>query len=264
MAIYCEEEDRRRFLSILETVVERYQVECHAYCLMSNHYHLVVRTREANLSDAMQYLNGVYAQWWNGRHARVGHLLQGRFKAQRIQRDGYFLQACRYVVQNPVRAGLVTAVEEWEWSSYAATAGLKLCPRWLTTTLILGPPCATAFLAYRAFIAAGVSDGGADAAMRSAVPIIGSEAFVAACREVIEQAHRTEVVRRDRTLGRPSLEVLFADVGGKAERNVRICEARARFAYRVSEIARHLDLHYASVSRIAAARRRMLPGVTTE
>ena len=128
MAIFCDDIDRRRFLTILETVAEQYRIECHAYCLMSNHYHLVIRTLEPNLSAAIQYLNGVYAQWWNKRHASGGARLAGRFKAQLIQRDGYFLEACRYVVLNAVRAGLVENVEDWTWSSYAATAGLAPCP----------------------------------------------------------------------------------------------------------------------------------------
>src|SRR5262245_34754461 len=130
MAIYHDDVDRWRFLANLETVADQYRVECHAYCLMSNHYHLVLRTLEANLSSAIQYLNGVYAQWWNRRHGRVGHVLQGRFKAQLVQREGYFLEACRYVVLNPVRAGLVNDVEDWPWSSYHYTAGFAPRPRW--------------------------------------------------------------------------------------------------------------------------------------
>ena len=254
MPIYCDDVDRWRFLTILETLVEAYQLECHAYCEMSNHYHAVIRTLTPNLSLAMQYLNGVYAQWWNRRHRRVGHVFQGPFKAQLIQRDGHFLEACRYVVLNPVRAGLVKNVEDWAWSSYAATAGLIACPTFLTTRLILGPPSATEYRAYRAFIADGVSEGEVARVLRSDVAIVGSEAFAAAHRDIIERAHPTEVVKRDRAIGRPSLETLFADVRDKSTRNLRICEARERFCYRVSEIAKHLSLHYGTVSRIVTDR----------
>jgi putative transposase len=251
MAIYSDDVDRIRFCAILETVVERYNIECHAYCLMSNHYHLVIRTREPNLSWAMQYLNSVYAQWWNRRHARVGHVLQGRFKAQVIQRDGYFLEACRYVVLNPVRAGLVAKPEDWLWSSYGRTAGLAPRPRWLTTTLILGTRSPSECRAYRQFIANGVSESEVARALRSDTPIIGDDEFAAAHRDMIEEAQVTEVVRRHRTIGRPSLEALFAEVRDKRTRNLRIREARGRFHYRISDIAKHVCLHYASVSRIA-------------
>jgi REP element-mobilizing transposase RayT len=252
MTIYCDDFDRDRFLAVLETVVERYRVECHAYCLMSNHYHLVLRTLEANLSSAIQYLNGVYAQWWNTRHSRVGHVLQGRFKAQLLQRGDYFLEACRYVVLNPVAAGLVNHAEDWNWSSYRSTAGLAPRPVLLTTAMILGTRPA-ACRAYRAFIAERISDTEVTRALRSDVPIVGSEAFAVAHRDLIEQAHRTEVLRRERTIGRPTLAELFADVPDKPTRDLRIREARDRFHYRVSEVARHLALHYASVSRIATA-----------
>jgi putative transposase len=251
--IYSDDDDRHRFLTILEIVVERYRIECHTYCLMSNHYHLVIGTPEANLSPAIQYLNGQYAQWWNKRHGRVGHLLHGPFKAQLIQDDTYFLQACRYVVLNPVRAGMVNHVQEWIWSSYAATAGLVACPRFLTTRWVLGTPSAVTRREYRAFIGADVPDSAVTAALDSDVPIIGSDAFAAAHREEVEQAHPTEVVWRHRTLGRPTLEELFAGVSGRPARNLCIREARERHHYRVSEIAKHLSLHYGTVSRIASS-----------
>ena len=255
MAIYHDDVDRRRFLATLETVVERYRMECHAYCLMPNHYHLVLRTLEPNLSAGIQYLNSVYAQWWNKRHTRVGHVLQGRFKAQLVQRDGYFLEVCRYVVLNPVRAGLVARVEDWRWSSYSATAGLRSQPPWLTTALILGTrPARPWHRMYRVFIAAGVSESEVARTIRTDIAVIGGTKFAAAYREAAERAHPTEVSRRNRAIGRPTLAQLFADVPDQATRNSRIREARERFHYRVSEIARHVSLHYASVSRIAAAR----------
>ena len=253
MAIYCDDVDRRRFLTVLETVVEQYHIECHAYCLMSNHYHLVIRTPEPNLSAAIQYLNGVYAQWWNKRHKRLGHVLAGRFRAQLVQRDGYFLEVCRYVVLNAVRAGLVGNVEDWTWSSYAATAGLAPCPQWLTTRMILGARSAATRQEYRAFIAAGIPESELAAAIRSPVPIVGSDGFAAAHRDLIEQADPTEVTRRDRSIGCPTLADVFEGVRDKRERNLRIREARDRFCYRLSEIAAHVRLHYGSVSRIVSA-----------
>ena len=253
MAIYCDDTDRFRFLALLEHTVERYRVECHAYCLMANHYHLVLRTPDANLSRAIHYLNGVYAQWWNRRHERVGHVFQGRFKAQLVDRDGYFLEVCRYVVLNPVRAGLVSNALDWRWTSYAATAGMAPRPVLLTTDLLLGLRDREASCrAFRAFIAAGEPHSATTTAIRSDVPILGSDAFVARYRPDIEQAHSTEVTRRQRRSGRPTLEDLFADVNDKMLRNVRIREARERYLYTLSEIASRVHLHYGTVSRIAS------------
>jgi len=253
MAIYCDDVDRRDFLSILEVALRQRRLECHAYCLMSNHYHLVLRTLEPNLSSAMQYVNSVFSQRWNRRRDRVGHVLQGRFKAQLIEMQDYFLEACRYVVLNPVRAGLVRNAEDFAWSSYAATAGLVPCPSLLTRSLLLGTASTAACRDYRAFIAAGVEESEASEAFRSDAPLVGSKAFAAAHWEIIAQAHSTEALRRHRTIGRPTLEEVFAEVRDRPARNLRIRDARHRFHYRVSEIARHLSLHYGTVSRIAVA-----------
>lgn len=253
MAIYCDDDDRHRFLTVLGTVVERHGIECHAYCLMSNHYHLIISTPEPNLSTAIHYLNSVYAQWWNKRHKRVGHVMGGRFKAQVMQRDGYFLEACRYVVLNAVRAGLVKNVEDWVWSSYAATAGLAPCPQWLTTSSILGARTSAMRQEYRAFIAAGVPESDVAVMIRSRLPIVGSEEFAASHRDLIEQADPTEVTRRDRSVGRPTLTDLFKGVRSRRERDVQIRQARDRYCYRLSEIAAHVSLHYGSVSRIVCA-----------
>ena len=92
---------------------------------MTNHYHLLVRTPEPNLSEAMHHLNGAYARWFNRRHGYRGHLFERRFHSATIESDWHLLEACRYVVLNPVRAGLVKAPSEWVWSSYRATLGLS-------------------------------------------------------------------------------------------------------------------------------------------
>ena len=106
-AIYEDDEDQQRFLDTLAEVAEHYNWVCHAYCLMTNYYHRVAETFEGNLSQGMRHLNGVYTQTSNRRHGRVGHLFQGRFKGILVDRDAYLLELARYVVLNPVRAGMV-------------------------------------------------------------------------------------------------------------------------------------------------------------
>ncbi len=136
-AIYLDDADRARFLDLLGREVEQQRWRCHAYCLMDNHYHLLVETPEANLSRGMRRLNMAYAQGFNRRHERAGHLFQGRYKAIVVERDSHLLELCRYLVLNPVRAGLVDSPRAWPWSSYRATASTRGAPDWLTTRWVL-------------------------------------------------------------------------------------------------------------------------------
>jgi REP element-mobilizing transposase RayT len=122
---------------VLASVVVRYRVRCHAYCLMGNHYHLLLETPEGNLSVAMRQLNGVYTQRFNRRHERCGHVLQGRFGAQLVDGHAYLHEVCRYIVLNPVRAGLVSPPRDWPWSSFRATAGEAPVPGFLTVDWLL-------------------------------------------------------------------------------------------------------------------------------
>jgi REP element-mobilizing transposase RayT len=122
--IYIDDQDRENFLGVLGEVVRKYNWLCHAYCLMDNHYHLLVETPDANLSIGMRQLNGVYTQLYNRRHRRTGHIFQGRYKAILVDKDNYLLELSRYVVLNPVRARLAKLPEHWKWSSYGATAGV--------------------------------------------------------------------------------------------------------------------------------------------
>jgi putative transposase len=118
--------------------MQRFEAVVKAYCLMGNHYHLVMQTRRANLSRLMRHINGIYSQAYNRRHGLVGHLFQGRFKAIHVDRDSYFLEVCRYVDLNPVRAGLVDEPSDWSWSSYRAHVGLASAPEWLDSRALHG------------------------------------------------------------------------------------------------------------------------------
>jgi putative transposase len=137
MRIFMDDRDYRTFLRVLADVVVLFDVECWDYCVMPNHYHLTLRPRKPNLSRAIRHLNSVYAMWWNASHAHVGHVFQGRFKDQIVQREGYLLALCRYIARNPVRAGLVEHPEQWRWSSYGAIAGVCRNPGFLADELVL-------------------------------------------------------------------------------------------------------------------------------
>ena len=136
--IFRDDEDRMVLLAILKEVKDRYHWYCYAYCLMENHYHLVIETPDANLSRGMRQLNGVYTMRFNRRHDTVGHVFQGRYKAILIQKERHLLEVCRYVVVNPVRARLVRNPGDWRWSSYRATAGMEGAHPCLTRECVCG------------------------------------------------------------------------------------------------------------------------------
>lgn len=122
-AIFLDDRDRAQFLETLAGTGKRYGWECLAYCLMANHYHLIIRTPQPNLSLGMRLLNGGYANWFNVRHDRVGHVFQGRFRSVLLRSSLHLRTAVRYVLRNPVVAELCTHPRDWRWSSYEATLG---------------------------------------------------------------------------------------------------------------------------------------------
>jgi REP-associated tyrosine transposase len=119
--VFIDDADRRRYLEVLGTVVRRQRWLCLSYCLMDNHVHLLIETPEPNLGAGMQRLHGLYAQDFNERHGRSGHVFQGRYGAVRVRSDEQFWTAAAYVVRNPVAAGLCARPEDWPWSSHRAT-----------------------------------------------------------------------------------------------------------------------------------------------
>jgi REP element-mobilizing transposase RayT len=135
-AVFDDALDRRRFLEILERAAALYGWTVLGYCLMGNHYHLVVRIAEPNLARGMRYLNGRYAQWRNRRYGRVGHVFQGRYGAVVIQRGDVLRRVLRYVARNPVEAGLVERAVDWPWSSHRAVVGL-VAPGLVAVSVVL-------------------------------------------------------------------------------------------------------------------------------
>jgi REP element-mobilizing transposase RayT len=135
--IYLQDDDFELFLQVLANVCERYSLVVYAYCLMSNHYHLLVETPDANLSQGMRQLKGVFTQSRNRKHHRVEHLFQGRYKAILVDKDVYLLELCRYIVLNSVRANMVSSPEEWPWSNWHCMLGNVESPVWLSTDTLL-------------------------------------------------------------------------------------------------------------------------------
>jgi putative transposase len=153
--IFRDELDKERFLGYLETAVIRYKAVIHVYCLMNNHYHLLLSTPSANLSEIVQHINGAYTVYFNKRHHRCGHLFQGRYKAILVDADEYAGELSRYIHLNPVRAGVVVKPENYPWTSYLYYIGRKKSVRWLTTGWLLsyfGRRPADAQRAYRVFV----------------------------------------------------------------------------------------------------------------
>jgi putative transposase len=254
--IYPHHGDRREFLDLLGVVVDRFHWLCHGYCLMDNHYHLLLETPDGNLSAGMRHLNGVFTQRVNRRHGRVGHLFQGRFKAILVDRDAYLLELCRYVVLNPVRAGLVASPDDYLWSSYRATVGDHPLPPWLTTDWVLsqfGARRGVAQERYRQFVRAGLETPNPWEALRGQV-VLGAEEFVERLAPLLRGSGvLKEVPRVQRFADRPALEALFAGLPARsrAARNARIRRAHRDHGYTLKEIADHLGLHYTTVSKAA-------------
>ncbi len=136
-AIFSDRRDRERFIGYLESATQRYDATIHAFCLMTNHYHLLLETPSGNLPQIMRHINGAYTTYFNVKQERAGHLFQGRYKAILVDADGYAKNLSRYIHLNPVRGNLVEKPEEYPWSSYRCYIDKQLSPQWLRRNFIL-------------------------------------------------------------------------------------------------------------------------------
>ncbi len=247
--IFLDDGDRLKFIDILAKTIRDYGWFCHAYCLMGNHYHLMVETPDTNLSSGMHLLNGMYTQAFNFRHQRTGHVFEGRFRSSLVEKESYLLELTRYIVLNPVRAGLSARPGDYRWSSYNATCGASPPPGFLHISWLLAR-FGDSTAAYMDF----VSDTAGSMAKEIDFgrQIIGSEEFVEKnsallpCPESVMKHPDAKAA-----IERPSLRELFADMPlDKKERNERIVRAFKEFRYSKTEIAAALGLHLSSIGRI--------------
>jgi putative transposase len=210
--IFADDVDRRNFLDTLAKEVAQQRWCLYAYCLMGNHYHLLVETPDANLVAGMRRLNGVYTQSFNRRHGLVGHVLQGRYKSVIVDRNAYLLELARYIVLNPVRAGLVDHAQDWSWSSYRVTAGFTLAPHWLSVDAItdqFGDQLMAAQRMYREFVHDGVGARSPWAELRSQ-SYLGGEQFLQEIEVLLAAGPiKQSVASAKRDLVRPHAEVLL-------------------------------------------------------
>jgi putative transposase len=255
MPIFLDDLDYVRFLEILGKTISKYEINAWLVCPMPNHFHLVFRTRQPNLSLAVGYLNGTYARWWNTRHGRVGHMFQGRFKAQVVEATVYLVRLCRYILLNPVRAGLCAHPDEWPWSSYHALAGTTSSDGVDVESLLCqvdreNPERARArLLDY----VEPESDPDIAAFIRSDRRVIGSDTFAAQFRSVARRAPK-EVPVRDRRVGTSALVEILADAVRRGEGLPGGVRRAHEASYSVSDIARCAGLARDTVQRIVNGR----------
>jgi REP element-mobilizing transposase RayT len=254
--IFEDDTDHEMFLKIFGQVVKRFNWLCHAYCLMDNHYHLLIETPEGNLSAGMRQLNGVYTQAFNRAHRRDGHLFKGRFKAILVEKESHLLELCRYIVLNPVRAGITARPEDYRWSSYLPTLGTVARPPFLATEWLLGnfsTSHAESCRRYRQFVKEGMNIIESPWEKLTGQILLGTEAFVQKARGLLsEKDDLAEIPRIQRHVGRPPLDELFSPAISltKEERNRLIHLAHGKHGYTLKEISQALGIHYTTVSKV--------------
>lgn len=250
--IYLGEADRLAWLDVFGQVCKRFNWVCHAWCQMTNHYHILIETPETNLAQGMRQLNGVYTQRFNRAHGRVGHVFQGRYKAILVERDSYLLELSRYVVLNPLRAGMVQRLETWPWSSYLATCGQTPVPAWLQPGWILaqfGRQRASAIRKYIEFVHEGARLPSVWTQLQGQI-YLGSDAFVKKMQAHIEKRPSLNEIPRAqrRVLAQP-----LTEFEQRYERTVAMARAYMSGQHTMAAIAEHFGVHYSTVSRAVAS-----------
>lgn len=256
--IFEDDRDRAKFIDIVAESAERHAVRVFAEARLGNHYHQIVQTPRANLPEYMGYVNGTFTQFSNHRHQRTGHLFNERYKPVLVDNASYLRIAIGYVVMNAVNHGFVDHPGDWKWSSYRATVGLEppadyLCLDWLASAFP-AEDLEGSRARFCLYLEAPMSS---DAEERLARPFMGSSQFDREVREHIDgRLFMASLPRSYRALDRPPLTDLFQPSMTKVDRNAQMLRAHLLYAYSMSEIARALCMHPASVSRIVAQLRR--------
>lgn len=247
--IFRDDADCVYFLALLGEGLSRFAIECAAYCLVVNHYHLLVIPRLHSVSVMMQYVNSRYCQWFNRKHGRVGHVLQGRFGSTIVDDAAYMLTALRYIAVNPVAAKLTAAPDEWQWSSYRATAGLEPAPDFLSLDRVWSAVNCSDIAAGRRRYIGHVAGGVEGEELRKAL-LFGSERLARQVASLlVPHQHEIDFVRADRFAVRTPLTEIFAGLTAVEELKHAAAEAFHVHGYTLRDIGRLIDRTPSAVCR---------------
>lgn len=248
--IFIEDHDREKFLSFLGSTITKMEWICHGYCLMPNHYHLIIETPRANLSKGMAVLNGSYTQSFNRRHNKVGHVFQGRFKSILVEKNTYLKELIRYVALNPVRSGLVKRAEDFKWNSYRAIAGIDPRPEWLNVDWSLSCFASSKKKArkeYAEFVEEGLKW---DMELEKEVKhqmFLGSDEFITDLQETyLVGKDLSEAPREQRQIHTKTLDYYE---GKYPDRKEAMIQAYLSGQFTLREVGDHFGMHYSTVSR---------------
>jgi REP element-mobilizing transposase RayT len=245
--MFVDDVDYARYLHLLERSARRFCVAVNGYCLMPNHVHLLLRPTSHPLARLMQHVNSAYCGWFNRRHGRVGHVLQGRYKAQIVEGGPSSMRVLRYVMLNPVAAGLVARAAEWRWSSFRSTAGMDSTPTFLTLDDMwqtFDPADrGRAQDIFQRFV-----DGDDVSTEPSGGLVVGSDGFIRSFGPLLSR-HREnrEFVHAERFAARPSLRDLVPEIKRGSELHQAASSAFHVHAFTLREIAEHVAVSPSAV-----------------
>jgi REP element-mobilizing transposase RayT len=235
--IFLDDVDCRTFLELLAEALERFGIRCLSYCLLWNHYHLLVKTGALPISRLMQQVNSSYCQRFNRRHGRVGHVLQGRFGSRMVEDGAYAREVLRYIALNPVNAGRVTDPEEWPWSSYRFTVGAEAAPAFIARDEVWAAfgtaDQAVGRLRFQEFVELGL-------AQTLTNPLFhGSDRLAELVAPLLKPLqYEREHVYSERFATRPPLSTLFEGCLSKRDVKKAVHAAFFEHAYTLEEIGR--------------------------
>jgi len=259
--VFKSRRDREKFVEYLESASHRYKAVIHAYCLMDNHYHLLVETPLGNLPQIMHHINGAYTTYFNVKRKRSGHLFQGRYKAILVAIDEYAKELSRYIHLNPVRAKLVEIPEKYDWSSYKFYIGKQKSPKWLYRNFILsyfGTDISNAQKGYQRFVNA-LANAQHENLLEQVVSstLLGSAEFIA----LIKDTHLAEIKPDNNVPAlkelteRASMGDIFdavESVAGEEQslaRDIKLYLCRRYTAEKLKDIGKHFGIGESGVSK---------------